>query len=256
MKVVIVDLNWVPMEQLLIFRRRFLLNIRKESNGCWTWLKHIMAKGYGQTTVLRKRLLAHRASYMLLVGPIDHRLQLDHLCRNKACVNPSHLEQVTARENLLRGDNNPASINSRKTCCIHGHDLTVENIYYVPGKKDRICRKCRNLNKRIGYWRSRGVAPENMPPLSARWNNPSRSPAAKVGNPCIHYTGSIGGSVSIGDSRKVGPNRRRRRYECSACGHRWLEIGPDNRMFRTALRRIRRFERDDKGGSKVTVIPA
>ncbi len=67
-------------------------------DGCWEWLHAIQVRGYG---VLRGRL-AHRVIYEAVRGPIPEGLQIDHLCENKRCVNPWHLEAVTLQENLRR----------------------------------------------------------------------------------------------------------------------------------------------------------
>jgi hypothetical protein len=73
-----------------------------EANGCWRWTATLDRVGYGNIQVRRRTMRAHRASYEAHVGPIPKGLELDHLCRNKACVNPSHLEPVTHSENLRR----------------------------------------------------------------------------------------------------------------------------------------------------------
>jgi hypothetical protein len=72
--------------------------------GCWPWHGATLPNGYGEIwdPVARKNRMAHRRVYELLVGPIAAGLQIDHLCRNKACVNPAHMEQVTSRENTVR----------------------------------------------------------------------------------------------------------------------------------------------------------
>lgn len=70
---------------------------------CWTHTGYVMPNGYGQVRVAGKTMLVHRAAYEILVGPIPAGLDLDHLCRNRACYNPDHLEPVTRKENLRRG---------------------------------------------------------------------------------------------------------------------------------------------------------
>jgi hypothetical protein len=113
---------------------------------CWNWLLTVNNYGYGKFVtgpdwpLRRKQVLAHRLSYQLNVGPIPEGLQLDHLCRNKLCVNPTHLEPVTTRVNTLRSFG-PSSVNAKKTHCYKGHELCEDNIYRFGNK--RLCRICR-----------------------------------------------------------------------------------------------------------------
>lgn len=97
---------------------------------------------------LQKQLRPTQFWYELLVGKISKGLQLDHLCRNPGCVNPSHLEAVSPRENYLRGIS-PAAQNARKTYCIHGHPLYGENLFLgkPSGKRlgRRYCKTCASL---------------------------------------------------------------------------------------------------------------
>jgi hypothetical protein len=114
---------------------------RRGDAECWPW-KGGTKQGYGQIMVARKAKRAHRVAYELTVGPIPEGLTLDHLCRNRACCNPKHLEPVTNRENVLRGVG-PSAEAARKTHCPQGHEYTPENVYQRPGKPDRSCLTCR-----------------------------------------------------------------------------------------------------------------
>jgi hypothetical protein len=110
---------------------------------CWTWLKQINKDGYGRFYYAKRECLAHRAAYEILVGPVPAGLELDHLCRNRSCVNPDHLEPVTHRENLLRGSTGPAQ-NAAKTHCMRGHEFTAENTRQSAANK-RSCKECEHL---------------------------------------------------------------------------------------------------------------
>lgn len=112
---------------------------------CWLWTGWIN-KGYGRwcpDVKNRKTASTHRYAYELLVGPIPDGLTLDHLCRNKACVNPAHLEPVTARENIQRARPHCAA---KSTHCRHGHEWTPENTF-LHGNRVR-CRECRKVQDR------------------------------------------------------------------------------------------------------------
>lgn len=109
-------------------------------DGCWVWRGVKDRAGYGR--VGRRGRAAHRVSYELHRGPIPAGLELDHLCRNRACVNPAHLEPVTHEENVRRGE--AGSNNRRKMFCPAGHPYDGENLYVRRGRRwtARVCRLC------------------------------------------------------------------------------------------------------------------
>lgn len=110
---------------------------------CMPWPGIINASGYGRLSVSGRLILAHRAVYESHRGKIPPGLVIDHLCRNRCCVNPDHMEVVTVKENTLRGMNFSAR-NARKTHCKRGHPFAGENlrIRRHKGSDERVCRTC------------------------------------------------------------------------------------------------------------------
>ena len=116
------------------------------SSRCHVWTAADNGAGYGVLKLNGRMVLAHRLAYELLVGPIPTGLQIDHLCRNRRCVNVEHLEPVTHRENALRGVGASAR-NALKTHCPLGHAYAGSNLYVQPGTGARECRTCWRLRR-------------------------------------------------------------------------------------------------------------
>lgn len=132
---------------------RFWSKVRKTET-CWIWLGGKNSDGYGYFFVNGKDLRAHRVMLQLVGRPIPTGMQIDHLCRNRRCVNPDHLEVVTHRENALRGQGRGAK-NARRTHCVKGHEFTSINTWYPAKRRPalRVCRVCRKLRQR--EWRAK-----------------------------------------------------------------------------------------------------
>jgi hypothetical protein len=117
-------------------------------NGCWLWTARKNNKGYGVfNPEWNVRVYAHRWSYEQTNGPIPGGLEIDHLCRAPACVNPEHLEAVSHRENIMRS-NAPTALNAQKTHCSNGHPFDSENTYIrANGGRCRTCNSERSARR-------------------------------------------------------------------------------------------------------------
>lgn len=121
--------------------------------GCWEWQGTRRENGYGVVSYVRdgvtRRLLAHRLALHLAGRPVPESMTVDHLCRNRACLNPDHLEVVSLVINVMRGDGFYA-MNARKTHCAHGHEFTPENTGTRTTKAGtaRYCKACVRMRQK------------------------------------------------------------------------------------------------------------
>jgi|SRR5688500_12907487 len=124
---------------------RFWDKVIVSPSGCWCWTGCYSHNGYGLAKLNGSMTATHRAAYAALVGPVPPGKQLDHLCRNRACCNPAHLEPVSPRENVLRGMGRSAT-NAQKETCPRGHRYDYVNV-----NGQRGCSECNRESCRRWY---------------------------------------------------------------------------------------------------------
>ena len=126
------------------FTSKYAVN---SDTGCWEWTRSLNDSGYGQFSISKKCYRAHRVSWKIFKGPLDPNKVLDHKCKNRRCVNPEHLREVTSNENTLKNSFSWWAVNSEKTHCPRGHEYTAENTNLRPqscgkGLVGRQCKQC------------------------------------------------------------------------------------------------------------------
>src|SRR3990167_4627906 len=146
---------------------------------CWPWTAYCDPAGYGRYGRNGKSERAYRLTYIDTVGPIESGLHLDHLCRNRRCVNPAHLEPVTPRLNVLRGVG-PAARHATKDRCDAGHLYVPETTYVHPVNGRRVCRVCQR------QWQREHQQRHGRAPLPAEYWRAYRAQRKAAGKPIRH----------------------------------------------------------------------
>lgn len=136
--------------------RHMRRRIYSTERGCWICDGAKSHGRYQSVSVNNKSVLAHRLSYSLLIGKIPEGYHIDHLCREKWCVNPDHLEAVPQRVNWERGKSTSV-INARREVCRWGHPLEGDNLYVRPDGRGRQCRKCASHHDKTHRSRREGA---------------------------------------------------------------------------------------------------
>lgn len=123
---------------------RFWRKVTKHENGCWEWQARVDKDGYGlfSVTHIRTDRVSRFAYEHFNSAIIPEGLQIDHLCRNRKCVNPEHLEIVTRKENRRRGAAPGGILYLKTTHCYRGHAYDEANTYINPTSGQRFCRTC------------------------------------------------------------------------------------------------------------------
>ena len=173
----------IPSQRVPELRDRFWEFVDKGNpHQCWPWTGTATKGGYGGFRFDGITIRAPRLSWELAHGPFSKGLMIDHLCRNPKCVNPSHLEPVTNRENTLRGCS-PLAINAKKRYCPYGHEYNEENTRerVADGWIRRDCRTCRNASNVDLRRRKRAQKEAHL--LATGWSRAGDLPS---GNRLIH----------------------------------------------------------------------
>lgn len=136
------------------FHGRYIVS----ENTCWEWQGSRSPEGYGRIGTPIGPVYAHRVSYEIHHGPIPEGRVVDHICNNRCCVNPAHLQAITHRQNVLRGEA-PNVLIHWTGHCSNGHDLSdPRHAYRRPDNGAVVCRTCNRERGRARYWAQRKVS--------------------------------------------------------------------------------------------------
>ncbi len=166
--------------------RRLWAKVDKTGNGlswngtpCWNWQgSRWSPDGYGRLRMGQRWFSAHRIAYTAIRGSIPGRYVIDHLCRNKGCLNVEHMEPVLERLNVMRG-NAPHAINARKTQCVNGHPFDAQNTLRVNGH--RRCKTCAEVRNKARQKMMHERARQPMPSFDQLSRDVANLPLTRVG---------------------------------------------------------------------------
>jgi len=142
-------------EKLLRFHGRqkvliqIMMAVRVEENRCWAWIATHYSSGYPRFVTFEPKfdVRAHRLMFAISHGKLDSKLVIDHVCKNKQCVNPAHIRQVTSYFNVIENSDSIQAKNKRKTRCKYGHKFSKTNTACYPMKNGNIGRYCKKCKK-------------------------------------------------------------------------------------------------------------
>ena len=127
---------------------RFVGFVEESDEGCWDWIGSKNSHGYGAMTIDKKSIGAHRVSYRIFNGSLEKGKVIDHICRNRKCVNPDHLRLVSQWTNSIENSNGVSALNAKKTHCVRGHELKTHADYRKFSRQNaRVCRACAKITR-------------------------------------------------------------------------------------------------------------